>query len=124
MVRLILLVVLLRLVGDNMRYADKVYLLAKLPDENPDSLNHQASYQSQIVWANMQQVNLTFAPNGTVYNATVIRVYGRYQADAIGLDGEYVEGDNDTVHEVQKVSQHDKQTAFYIIHNEVILHGE
>nr|WP_262055572.1 hypothetical protein [Lactiplantibacillus plantarum] len=112
------------MVGDNMRYADKVYLLAKLPDENPDSLNHQASYQSQIVWANMQQVNLTFAPNGTVYNATVIRVYGRYQADAIGLDGEYVEGDNDTVHEVQKVSQHDKQTAFYIIHNEVILHGE
>lgn len=115
---------LLRLVGDNMRYPNKVYLLTKLPDENPDSLNHQTSYQSQIAWANMQQVNLTFAPNGTVYNATVIRVYGNYQADAIGFDGEYVEGDNDTVHEIQKVSQHDKQTAFYIIHNEVILHGE
>lgn len=124
MVKLILLVVLLRLVGDNMRYPNKVYLLTKLPDENPDGLNHQASYQSQIVWANMQQVNLTFAPNGTVYNATVIRVYGHYQADAIGIDGEYVEGDNDTMHEIQKVSQHDKQTAFYIIHNEVILHGE
>lgn len=124
MANLILLLVLLRLVGDNMRYPNKVYLLTKLPDDNPDSLNHQASYQSQIVSANMQQVNLTFAPNGTVYNATVIRVYGRYQADAIGIDGEYVEGDNDTVHEIQKVSQHDKQTAFYIIHNEVILHGE
>ncbi|MCG0627637.1 prophage P1 protein 44 [Lactiplantibacillus plantarum] len=124
MVSLILLVVLLRLVGDNMRYPNKVYLLTKLPDDNPDSLNHQASYQSQIVSANMQQVNSTFAPNGTVYNATVIRVYGRYQADAIGIDGEYVEGDNDTVHEIQKVSQHDKQTAFYIIHNEVILRGE
>lgn len=124
MVKLILLVVLLRLVGDNMRYPNKVYLLTKLPDENPDSLNHQASYQSQIVWANMQQVNLTFAPNGMVYNATVIRVYGHYQADAVGLDGEYVEGNNDTVHEIQKVSQHDKQTAFYIVHNEVILHGE
>ncbi|WP_238328537.1 hypothetical protein [Lactiplantibacillus plantarum] len=124
MVKLILLVVLLRLVGDNMRYPDKVHLLTRLLDEDPDGLNHQASYQSQVVPANMQQVNLTFAPNGTVYNATVIRVYGRYQADAIGLDGEYVEGDNDTVHEIQKVSQHDKQTAFYIIHNEVILHGE
>ncbi|MBS0937083.1 hypothetical protein JK214_09910 [Lactiplantibacillus plantarum] len=107
-----------------MRYPDKVYLLTKLLDEDPDGLNHQASYRNQVVPANMQQVNLTFAPNGTVYNATVIRVYGRYQADAIGLDGEYVEGDNDTVHEIQKVSQHDKQTAFYIIHNEVILHGE
>lgn len=124
MVKLILLVVLLRLVGDNMRYPDKVHLLTKLLDEDPDGLNHQASYRSQVVPANMQQVNLTFAPNGTVYNATVIRVYGRYQADAIGLDDEYVEGDNDTVHEIQKVSQHDKQTAFYIIHNEVILHGE
>lgn len=122
--RLILLVVLLRLVGDNMRYPNKVYLLTKLPDENPDSLNHQANYQSQIMWANMQQVNLTFAPNGTVYNATVIRIYGCYQADAIGFDGEYVEGNNDTIHEIQKVSQHDKQTAFYIIHNEVVLHGE
>lgn len=116
--------VLLRLAGDGMRYPNKVYLLTKLPDEGPDSLNHQVSYRSQIVPANVQQVNLTFAPNGTVYNATVIRVYGRYQADAIGFDGEYVEGDNDTVHEIQKVSQHDKQTAFYIIHNEVILHGE
>ncbi|WP_225432536.1 hypothetical protein [Lactiplantibacillus pentosus] len=124
MVKLILLVVLLRLVGDSMRYPDKVYLLTKLLDEDPNGLNHQASYRSQVVPANMQQVNLTFAPNGTVYNATVIRVYGRYQADAIGLDGEYVEGNNDTVHEIQKVSQHDKQTAFYIIHNEVILHGE
>ncbi|WP_050557817.1 hypothetical protein [Lactiplantibacillus plantarum] len=116
--------VLLRLVGDGMRYPDKVYLLTKLIDEDPNGLNHQVSYRSQVVPANMQQVNLTFAPNGTVYNATVIRVYGRYQADAIGFDGEYVEGDNDTVHEIQKVSQHDKQTAFYIIHNEVILHGE
>ncbi|WP_329780836.1 hypothetical protein VZM76_02925 [Lactiplantibacillus plantarum] len=124
MANLILLVALLRLVGDNMRYPDKVYLLTKLPDDDPSGLNHQVSYQSQVVPANMQQVNLTFAPNGTVYNATVIRVYGRYQADAIGLDGEYVEGVNDTVHEIQKVSQHDKQTAFYIIHNEVILHGE
>lgn len=116
--------VLLRLAGDSMRYSDKVYLLTKLVDEDPNGLNHQVSYQSQVVQANVQQVNLTFAPNGTVYNATVIRVYGRYQADAIGLDGEYVEGDNDTVHEIQKVSQHDKQTTFYIIHNEVILHGE
>ena len=115
---------LLRLAGDSMRYSDKVYLLTKLLDDDPDSLNHQVRYRSQVVPANMQQVNLTFAPNGTVYNATVIRVYGRYQADAIGLDGEYVEGVNDTVHEIQKVSQHDKQTAFYIIHNEVILHGE
>lgn len=115
---------LLRLVGDSMRYPDKVYLLTKLFDKDPDGLNHQVSYRSQLVQANVQQINLTFAPNGTVYNATIIRVYGRYQADAIGLDGEYVEGDNDTVHEIQKVSQHDKQTAFYIIHNEVILHGE
>lgn len=124
MVKLIRRAALLRLVGDGMRYPDKVYLLTKLLDEDPDGLNHQANYQSQVVQGNVQQVNLTFAPNGTVYNATVIRVYGRYQADAIGLDGEYVEGDNDTVHEIQKVSQHDKQTAFYIIHNEVILHGE
>ncbi|MCG0769310.1 hypothetical protein [Lactiplantibacillus plantarum] len=124
MVNLIQRAVLLRLVGDGMRYQDKVYLLTKLIDEDPDSLNHQVSYRSQVVPANVQQINLTFAPNGTVYNATVIRVYGRYQADAIGFDGEYVEGDNDTVHEIQKVSQHDKQTAFYIIHNEVILHGE
>lgn len=116
--------VLLRLAGDSMRYSDKVYLLTKLVDEDPNGLNHQVSYQSQVVQANVQQVNLTFAPNGTVYNATVIRVYGRYQADAIGFDGEYVEGDNDTIHEIQKVSQHDKQTAFYIVHNEVILHGE
>lgn len=116
--------VLLRLAGDSMRYSDKVYLLTKLDDEDPNGLNHQVSYQSQVVQANVQQVNLTFAPNGTVYNATVIRVYGRYQADAIGFDGEYVEGDNDTIHEIQKVSQHDKQTAFYIVHNEVILHGE
>lgn len=124
MVKLKQRVALLRLAGDGMRYPNKVYLLTKLIDKDPDGLNHQASYQSQVVQANVQQVNLTFAPNGTVYNATVIRVYGRYQADAIGLDGEYVEGDNDTVHEIQKVSQHDKQTAFYIIHNEVILHGE
>ena len=124
MVNLIQRAVLLRLAGDGMRYQDNVYLLTKLIDKDPDGLNHQANYQSQVVPANVQQVNLTFAPNVTVYNATVIRVYGRYQADAIGLDGEYVEGDNDTVHEIQKVSQHDKQTAFYIIHNEVILHGE
>ncbi len=124
MVKLIQRAVLLRLVGDGMRYPDKVYLLTKIPDADPNGLNHQVSYQKQVVWANIQQVNLTFAPNGTVYNATVIRVYGRYQADAIGLDGEYVEGDSDTVHEIQKVSQHDKQTAFYIIHSEVILHGE
>ncbi len=116
--------VLLRLAGDSMRYSDKVYLLTKLIDDDPNGLNHQVSYQSQSVQANVQQVNLTFAPNGIVYNATVIRVYGNYQADAIGFDGEYVEGDNDTIHEIQKVSQHDKQTAFYIIHNEVILHGE
>lgn len=124
MVRLKQRAVLPRLAGDNMRYPDKVYLLTKLLDKDPNGLNHQASYQSQLVQANVQQVNLTFAPNGTVYNATIIRVYGRYHADAIGLDGEYVEGDNDTVHEIQKVSKHDKQTAFYIIHNEVILHGE
>lgn len=124
MVKLKQLVVLLRLAGDDMRYPDKVYLLTKLLDEDPNGLNHQVSYQSQAVQANVQQVNLTFAPNGTVYNATVIRVYGSYQADAIGFDGEYVKDDNDTVHEIQKVSQHDKQTAFYIIHNEVILHGE
>lgn len=115
---------LLRLAGDDMRYQDKVYLLTKLIDEDPDGLNHQVSYRSQVVPANVQQVNLTFAPNGMVYNATVVRVYGRYQADAIGFDGEYVEGDRSTVHEIQKVSQHDKQMAFYIIHNEVILHGE
>ena len=124
MVKLKQRAVLLRLAGDGMRYPDKVYLLTKLIDEDPDGLNHQVIYRSQVVPANMQQVNLTFAPNGTVYNATIIRVYGRYQADSIGFDGEYVEGDNDTVHEIQNGSQHDKQTAFYIIHNEVILHGE
>lgn len=114
----------LRLAGDRMRYQNKVYLLTKIIDEDPNGLNHQARYRSQVVTANVQQVNLTFAPNGTVYNATIIRVYGCYHADAIGFDGEYIEGDNDTVHEIQKVSQHDKETAFYIIHNEVILHGE
>lgn len=124
MVKLKQRVALLRLAGDGMRYPNKVYLLTKLLDKDPDGLNHQVSYQSQVVQANVQQVNLTFAPNGTVYNATVIRVYGSYQADAIGFDGEYAEGDSSTVHEIQKVSQHDKQTAFYIVHNEVILHGE
>ena len=124
MANLILLVALLRLVGDNMRYPDKVYLLTKLPDDDPNGLNHQVSYQSQVVPANIQQVNLTFAPNGTVYNATVIRVYGRYQADAIGFNDEYVVGNNATTHEIQKVSHHEKQTAFYIIRNEVILHDE
>ncbi|KYK01937.1 hypothetical protein Lpl43_12485 [Lactiplantibacillus plantarum] len=124
MAKLILLVVPLRLGGDTMRYPNKVYLLTKLPDDEPNGLNHQVSYQSQVVPANIQQVNLTFAPNGTVYNATVIRVYGRYQADAIGFNDEYVVGNNATTHEIQKVSHHEKQTAFYIIRNEVILHDE
>ena len=105
-----------------MRYDTQVLLLTKLQDDDPDGLDHTAQYTSQIVNANVKRTNLTLA-NGQMYDATVVRCFGEYTADAIGFIGEYNTDDESTIHQIQKVGRHTNRTDFYIIHGEVIFHG-
>lgn len=105
-----------------MRYDTQVLLLTKTRDEDPDGLDHSIKYASQTVKANVKRTNLTLA-NGQMYDATVVRCFGEYTADAIGFIGEYNADDESTIHQIQKVGRHTNRTDFYIIHGEVIFHG-
>ena len=105
-----------------MRYDKKVLLLKRIEDNNPDGLDHSVSYSSKEVLANVKRTNLSLN-NGKIYDATIIRVYGEYEADAIGFIGEYDANDESTIHTIQKVGRHFNHMDFYIIHGEVILHG-
>lgn len=105
-----------------MRYDKKVLLLKQIEDDNPDGLDHSTGYTSNKVMANIKRTNLSLN-NGKIYDATIVRVYGNYDADAIGFIDEYNANDESTVHTIQKVGRHFNRTDFYIIHGEVILHG-
>lgn len=104
-----------------MRYDTPVLLLSEIQNNN-DDLDHETTYLSKKVMANVKRTNLSLA-NGKMFDATIVRTYGQYQADAIGFIGEYVQDDPSTIHLVQKVGRHFNRTDFYIIHSEVIYHG-
>lgn len=105
-----------------MRYDKAVLLLKRIEDDNPDGLDHSTGYVENEVVANIKRTNLSLS-NGKIYDVTIVRVYGEYEADAIGFIGEYDANDESTIHTIQKVGRHFNRTDFYIIHGEVILHG-
>ena len=74
-----------------MRYDTPVYLLTEIPN-NSDDLDHDVSYQSEKVLANVKRTNLSLS-NGKMYDATIVRTYGNHEAIAIGFVNEYVPND-------------------------------
>ena len=110
-------------VGDGMRYDQTAYLIKNVTTESdPDSLNFEPQTTVTKVKANIKRTNLTLA-NGEMYDATIVRVFGEYDADSIGL-ADYDSDDDSTVHKIQKVGRHFNHTDFYIVNSEVIFNAK
>lgn len=113
----------MRQVGDGMRYDQTAYLIKNVTTESdPDSLNFEPQTTVTKVKANIKRTNLTLA-NGEMYDATIVRVFGEYDADSIGL-ADYDSEDDSTVHKIQKVGRHFNRTDFYIVNSEVIFNAK
>lgn len=104
-----------------MRYDKTVYLITEKTNDG-DSLNFEGELSSIKVKANIKRTNLTLA-NGEMYDATIVRVYGEYEADKIGLS-DYDPDTGDNAHKIQKVGRHFNRTDFYIVNSEVIFNAE
>lgn len=106
-----------------MRYDQTAYLIKNVTTESdPDSLNFEPQTTVTKVKANIKRTNLTLA-NGEMYDATIVRVFGEYDADSIGL-ADYDPDTGDNAHKIQKVGRHFNRTDFYIVNSEVIFNAK
>lgn len=106
-----------------MRYDQTVYLISKpLTTADDDDMYSTPKTTAQKVKAYVKRTNLELA-DGTMYDATVVRVFGEYEADSIGF-ADYNPDDQSTVHKIQKVGRHFRRTDFYIVNAEVIFNGK
>lgn len=106
-----------------MQYDHTVYLIKNaLPDEGSDNLDFTPKSTVTKAKANVKRTNISFA-SGQMYDVTIVRVFGRYDADKIGLD-DYDPDDETTIHNIQKIGRHFNRTAFYIANGEVTFNAE
>lgn len=113
----------MRLVGDQMRYDKVAYLITKpLASDSDDDLDYNPKPSVKKVKANIKRTNINFA-NGEMYDVTIVRVFGQYDADSIGLD-DYDPDDQSTVHKIQKIGRHFQRTDFYIANGEVTFNAK
>lgn len=106
-----------------MRYDQVAYLIKKpltAPDDD-DMYSHPKAATTKVK-ANVKRTNLTFG-DGSMYDVTIVRVFGKVEADKIGL-ADYDPDDQSTWHQVQKVGRHFQRTDFYIVNAEVIFNGK
>lgn len=108
----------MRLVGDLMRYDKVAYLITNALDDGDDEMDFDPKPTVKKVKANVKRTNLTFG-DGSMYDVTIVRVFGEVQADKIGLD-DYKPDDPSTVHTIRKVGRHFQRTDFYIVNSEVV----
>ncbi|WP_457801781.1 hypothetical protein [Limosilactobacillus reuteri] len=100
-----------------MRYDQTVYLITETANDS-DDLNFEGETEAIRTKANVKRTNLTLA-NGEMYDATIVRVFGEWSADKIGL-ADYDQQTGKGARKVQKVGRHFNRTDFYIVNSEVI----
>lgn len=106
-----------------MRYDHTVYLIKEQEaDPDSDSLNFEGKKTVTKAKANVKRTNISFA-SGEMYEVTIVRVFGQYEADSVGLD-DYDPDDDTTIHKVQKVGRHLMRTDFYIAGSKVTFNAE
>lgn len=106
-----------------MRYDQVVYLLKEpLTGADDDDMYSTPKLTATKVKANVKRTNLTFG-DGSMYDVTIVRVFGEVEADKIGL-ADYDPDDESTWHRIQKVGRHFQRTDFYIVNAEVIFNGK
>ncbi|MEE6637781.1 hypothetical protein [Limosilactobacillus pontis] len=106
-----------------MRYDHTVYLIKEQdPDPSSTSLNFEGDPKVTKAKANVKRTNINFA-SGEMYEVTIVRVFGQYDADSIGLD-DYDPNDDTTIHKIQKVGCHLMRTDFYIAGSKVTFNAE
>ena len=106
-----------------MRYDHTVYLIKEQdPDPNSTSLDFEGQKTVTKAKANVKRTNINFA-SGEMYEVTIVRVFGQYDADSIGLD-DYNPDDETTIHKIQKVGRHLMRTDFYIAGSKVTFNAE
>lgn len=104
-----------------MRYDQTVYLITETANDG-DDLNFEGETEAIRTKANVKRTNLTLA-NGEMYDATIVRVFGEWSADKIGL-ADYDQQTGKGARKVQKVGRHFNRTDFYIVNNEVIFNAK
>lgn len=105
-----------------MRYDHTVYLINKPLATDDDDLDYSPKPTVQKAKANVKRTNISFA-SGEMYDITIVRVFGQYDADSIGLD-DYDPAGPTTVHKIQKVGRHLQRTDFYIANGEVTFNAK
>lgn len=106
-----------------MRYDHTVYLIKEQEaDPDSDSLNFEGKKTVTKAKANVKRTNINFA-SGEMYEVTIVRVFGQYEADSVGLD-DYDPKDATTVHKIQKIGRHFQQTDFYVVNGEVTFNAQ
>lgn len=107
-----------------MRYDQVAYLITEKPliDSDDDEMEYRPHVDVEKVKANIKRTNLTFG-NGSMYDVTIVRVFGQHKADKIGL-ADYDPNDSSTISKVTKVGRHFQRTDFYITNGEVIFGGK
>lgn len=106
-----------------MRYDHTVYLIKEQdPDPDSTSLDFEGHKTVTKAKANVKRTNINFA-SGEMYEVTIVRVFGQYDADSIGLD-DYDPDDDTTIHKIQKVGRHLMRTDFYIAGSKVTFNTE
>lgn len=106
-----------------MRYDQDVILLKRQPSTSDDTetLDHVDTYVATRVKANLQRANVTVG-TGETYDATIIRVFGEYEADKIAFPQTYNPEDDSTMFNIQTVQHHFRRTDFFIAESEVVWH--
>lgn len=106
-----------------MRYDQKAYLITRpVVNDDDDDMDYIPKAKVQPVKANIKRINLTFG-DGSMYDVTIVRVFGEVEADAIGL-ADYDPNKKSTEHKIQKVGRHFQRTDFYIVNSEVVFNAK
>ena len=103
-----------------MRYDQTVYLITETTNDS-DGLNFEGTTTAKKVKANVKRTNLTLG-NGEMCDATIVRVFGEWSADKIGL-ADYDQQTGKGARKIQKVGRHFNRTDFYIVNSEVIFNA-
>ena len=104
-----------------MRYDQTVYLITETANDG-DDLNFSGETSAITTKGNVKRTNLTLA-NGEMYDATIVRVFGNWSADKIGLS-DYNPDTGKGARKIQKVGRHFNRTDFYIVNSEVIFNAK
>ena len=104
-----------------MRYDQTVYLITETANDG-DDLNFSGETSAIRTKGNVKRTNLTLA-NGEMYDATIVRVFGNWSADKIGLS-DYNPYTGKGARKIQKVGRHFNRTDFYIVNSEVIFNAK